>query len=141
MNPRTSAMSHQLFTYGSLMYPQVWQRVVRGMYRSVAAVVAGHARYGIIGETYPAMVEQADAVVSGVVYLDVDENDVARLDVFEGNAYQRTEVAATLSSGDILTVDAYIYLDKSRLSDALWTPETFQLQRFLETTCYKPDSK
>ncbi|MGZ5781655.1 MAG: gamma-glutamylcyclotransferase family protein, partial [Burkholderiaceae bacterium] len=70
-------MSHHIFTYGSLMFPQVWQRVVRGQYHSANAIVSGYARYTIVGETYPAIIEQAGATVHGVVYFDVDEQDVA----------------------------------------------------------------
>ena len=128
-------MSHHIFTYGSLMYQEVWQRVVRGNYRSADAMVSGYARYEIDGETYPAMVEQAGAAVSGVVYFDVDEHDTATLDMFEGMDYQRQSISAVFGSGEMLTVDAYIYLDRSRLSSAPWRSETFQLQHFLNTYC------
>jgi hypothetical protein len=45
------------------MFPQVWQRVVRGKYNSASAIVSDYARYAIIGETYPAMIGQTVATV------------------------------------------------------------------------------
>jgi len=124
------------------MFPQVWQRVVRGQYHSACAIVSGYARYAIAGETYPGMVEQAGAAVQGVVYFDVDEQDVAALDAFESSDYRRECVPARIGRHEVRAVEAYIYLDRARISDALWEAEKFQLQRFLDTYCAKqPDSK
>ncbi|MGZ3157630.1 MAG: gamma-glutamylcyclotransferase family protein [Burkholderiaceae bacterium] len=134
-------MPHHIFTYGSLMFPQVWQRVVRGHYHSVNATVYGYARYAIAGETYPAMIDQADASVTGVVYFDVDDEDVAVLDAFEGNDYRRECVPARIGTNEVRAVETYIYLDTSRISNAVWEPETFQLQRFLDTYCPTPPPK
>ena len=45
-----------LFTYGSLMFPQVWSVVVRGDYKKQSARLHGHQRRSIKGETYPAAI-------------------------------------------------------------------------------------
>jgi hypothetical protein len=123
------------------MFPQVWQRVVRGKYHSASAVVSGYARYAIVGETYPAMIEQKDATVYGIVYFDVDEYDVAVLDAFESTDYRRECVAARIGVNEMRAVEAYIYQDTSRISHAQWEPETFQLQYFLDTYCAKYAAK
>lgn len=123
------------------MFPQVWQRVVHGKYHSASAVVSGYARYAIIGETYPAMVERAGAVVHGVVYFDVNEDDVSMLDAFESVDYRRECVPAGIGTHEVRAVEAYIYVDTARISNAQWRPETFQLQNFLDTYCAKPDAK
>jgi gamma-glutamylcyclotransferase (GGCT)/AIG2-like uncharacterized protein YtfP len=117
------------------MFPQVWQRVVRGQYRSANAIVANHARYAITAETYPAMVRQHGNAVSGVLYFDVEEIDTQTLDEFESTDYRREKVLATLDTGELLEAETYIYLDKTRLTPELWRPETFQLQHFLDTYC------
>jgi len=117
------------------MFPPVWQRVVRGDYRSAAAVVSDHVRLAVVGETYPALVGRRGASVAGIVYFDVDENDIARLDAFEGTDYRRASVPAEMNAGDRVSVDTYLYLSTSKLSDALWQPESFDLHQFIQTYC------
>jgi gamma-glutamylcyclotransferase (GGCT)/AIG2-like uncharacterized protein YtfP len=127
-------MSSNIFTYGSLMFSDVWERVVHGRYRNAPATLAGHARYAITGETYPGMVARTDAVVTGVVYFDVAPEDLAALDAFEGEEYRR--VTVTVAQGDARTsADTYLYLPREKLSDSPWNPDAFQMQRFLATYC------
>ncbi|WP_019139836.1 gamma-glutamylcyclotransferase family protein [Noviherbaspirillum massiliense] len=128
-------MTIHVFTYGSLMFPEVWERVVRGRYRSAPASVAGHARYAVAGATYPGMVRNADDRVEGIVYFDVAPDDVAVLDAFEGSEYRRDMVEAVLASGASLSAGAFIYLLPGRLSALPWNPEAFQLHRFLQAYC------
>ena len=81
-----------VFTYGSLMYPRVWELVVSGHYRSLRGTVRGFERRRISGEVYPALVRGApESAVEGVLYLDVSAADVAALDRFEGEPYARVE--------------------------------------------------
>lgn len=128
-------MASHVFTYGSLMFPQVWQRVVRGGYRRADASAVGHARYAIAGETYPGMVAQAGASVQGVLYFDVEPRDLDALDFFEGADYRRDEIAVTLASGETVRAQTYLYLRAERLSASAWRPEDFQMARFLDTYC------
>jgi gamma-glutamylcyclotransferase (GGCT)/AIG2-like uncharacterized protein YtfP len=124
-------MTAHVFTYGSLMFAEVWQRVVRGDYRFVSAVLDGHARYEIAGETYPGMVPQAGAAVRGVLYFDVAPEDMAALDAFEGSEYRRETVNVRQEQGGMLSADTYLYLPRHKLSPAAWEPERFQMQRFI----------
>ncbi|HYD78527.1 MAG TPA: gamma-glutamylcyclotransferase family protein [Paucimonas sp.] len=124
-----------VFTYGSLMFPEVWRRVVRGDYRSGAGIVADCRRYAIERETYPGMVREAGAGVVGIVYFDVAADDLAALDVFEGADYRRETVAVRLENGAIVPAETYFYLATARLLDTPWDPDAFQMQRFLDTYC------
>ncbi|CAN5183957.1 hypothetical protein BH11PSE11_BH11PSE11_19410 [soil metagenome] len=124
-------MPRNVFTYGSLMFPQVWERVVSGSYRSAAATLAGHARLAIVGETYPGMIARDGGSTRGVVYFDVHERDVAVLDAFEGGDYRRVSVGLQLEDGELAAADTYLYLPVQRLASSAWVPEDFQVQRFL----------
>ncbi|MEO8937835.1 MAG: gamma-glutamylcyclotransferase family protein [Burkholderiaceae bacterium] len=124
-----------VFTYGSLMFPEVWSLVVTGDYRSMQARLDGHARFAIDGETYPGMVVTADAGVTGVVYLNVDDDDLARLDAFEGDEYRRDAVTIVGSDGTTHVAQAYLYLLEDRLLASAWKPDAFAMQRFIETYC------
>jgi gamma-glutamylcyclotransferase (GGCT)/AIG2-like uncharacterized protein YtfP len=128
-------MSTHIFTYGSLMFPQVWQRVVRGAYRSAPATLDGHARFEVTGQTYPGMVPVPGAQVRGLVYFDVDPADIALLDIFEGAAYRRKELEAVLADRSAVAISAYLYLDRSGLSQRPWDPEQFQIARFMASHC------
>lgn len=133
---RACNMNRHVFTYGSLMFADVWQRVVRGSYRSAPASMPGHARFAVKGETYPGMVPAAGATVRGVMYFDVAPRDIAALDAFEGADYRRADLQAVLDSGEAITASAYIYRDVQRLEHTGWRPEAFQMQRFLDTYCH-----
>ena len=86
-----------IFTYGSLMFPEIWQRVVRGDYRSAPATAPGYARYALADDTYPEMIVNEKATVEGVFYFDVDAQDVAALDAFEGSEYRRDSIDVVIN--------------------------------------------
>ncbi|MFC7288655.1 gamma-glutamylcyclotransferase family protein [Herminiimonas glaciei] len=124
-----------IFTYGSLMFPEIWQRVVRGNYRSATATLPGFARYALADDTYPGMVAQAEASVEGVLYYDVAPQDLAALDAFEGNEYRRETVNVVIESGETTIACTYIFLAEQRLSGLPWEPQAFQMSRFIGTYC------
>ena len=117
-----------VFTYGSLMFPVVWDRVVLGRYRSSEATVHGFQRLRIRGEQYPALIINPNAgTLTGRVYFDVTANDIARLDHFETSDYARVTIAVTLQ-GKALAADAYLALKPETLEQMEWSPETFELE-------------
>ena len=128
-------MSSHVFTYGSLMFDAVWSRVVQGRYRSIEGSVAEHARFAIDGEDYPGMVPYGNVQTTGLLYLDVDAVDLARLDAFEGDDYRREVVTVVAADGVAHEAQSYIYLRRDRLLGAPWEPGAFAMQRFLETYC------
>ena len=128
-------MKTNVFTYGSLMFAEVWQRVVRGHYQSHAATLNGYRRYAVRDDTYPGIIACPDSAVNGLVYTGVDADDLARLDEFEGELYLRIDAVAIDTQGYPANVQTYLCRDAECLSDQLWSPETFALSRFLETYC------
>jgi len=127
-----------IFTYGSLMFPSVMRAVTDHEFPSLKARLRDYARYKVIGEAYPGLTPLEGAVTEGVLYLDVDVLSVRRLDDFEGEFYERTQIPAETLEGDSLTANTYVikakYLD--RLSSEPWDPECFEkfdLFRFLTT--------
>ena len=127
-------MTRRVFTYGSLMFPEVWSLVVAGRYRRVDARLDGHARFAIRGEHYPGMVSVAGGQVAGVLYLDVDDADLARLDHFEGDDYVRRPVDVATDDG-MLRAETYVYRLHDRLLTSAWAPDAFAMQDFIATYC------
>jgi gamma-glutamylcyclotransferase (GGCT)/AIG2-like uncharacterized protein YtfP len=119
-----------VFTYGSLMFPEVWNRVVRGNYPFRPARLDHYRRHALVDVSYPAIVAEPGANVEGVLYLGVDEADVARLDAFEGAEYRRDSLVVSTESG-LMPAEAYVWLDASRLAGHPWLPEQFSISQFL----------
>lgn len=131
-------MSANVFTYGSLMFAEVWQPLVGGRYLSEPAVLPGYRRFAVPGVAYPGIVAAPGQEVAGLLYRDVAPDDLARLDLFEGAEYRRDALPVTLADGSVLVAETYVWLDHARLSDAAWLPEAFRLREFIMT--YAPAS-
>ncbi|HVL58850.1 MAG TPA: gamma-glutamylcyclotransferase family protein [Burkholderiaceae bacterium] len=115
-----------VFTYGSLMYDAVWEHVVGGRYRRSAAVLDGWRRLRVLDEAYPALVPGAGGRVGGVLYHDVEPQDLQRLDAFEGPEYDRVEVTVQLDDGRRCAAQVYRWIARDRLIPLEWDPEWFE---------------
>ena len=130
-------MTH-IFTYGSLMFKQVWAEVVRGEYGHFPGTISGFVRLSIQYEHYPAMLPgPVNSMVKGVLYLDIDSEDLIRLDRFEGSIYERRGVQV-MTDNNIYAAEAYVLKDSYRnlVSDQEWDPERFEdhgIHQFLGT--------
>ncbi len=116
-----------LFTYGSLMFPQVWTTVVRGEYKKQPARLHGHQRRSIKGETYPAAIAaSATDFIDGQLYMNINDEDMQRLDTFEGNDYEKIEAPVTLADNKIVTAEVYLYCHHERLAAQDWDVQWFE---------------
>lgn len=123
-----------VFTYGSLMYPEVWRRVTGAALDGVPARLAGHARFAIRGESYPGMIVSPAEEVKGVLYRDVGETALVALDAFEGPEYRRVNVRVACR-GDMVEAAAYLYLVPEKLSESPWEPRAFDPAGFIARHC------
>ena len=128
----------KIFTYGTLMIPEIMYAVTTRRFRFKNAILRGYARFTVKGESYPGIIPVADAVTKGIVYFDVDELSLERLDVFEGDLYQRTSILAEMERGEILNAEAYVVKPEFRnhLSSSEWNIKEFaqkHLEAFLAT--------
>ncbi|WP_028582552.1 gamma-glutamylcyclotransferase family protein [Desulfogranum japonicum] len=131
-------MSH-VFTYGSLMFPQVWNRVVQGRYNAQRVALRGFERKCVKGEEYPVIhpVDDTWSLVQGVLYRDVGEEDLQRLDVFEGEYYQRQTRMVMSEGGYVEPAEVYVvHEDFTHIIDHRpWDVERFKehgIQKFLQ---------
>src|SRR5262245_25048677 len=115
-----------VFTYGSLMFPEVWRIVAGREFRTVEGVVSGYSIFRVKDAAYPGIVADAGSVVRGLVYLDVDPQSLARLDTFEGEFYVRLSLPINCQDGDCRAADAYTIPDRNRhvLTAEPWTAES-----------------
>lgn len=119
-----------IFTYGSLMFDEIWSGVVEGTYDRLDGTLFGFERKSIRNEHYPAVIPgPITSSVEGVLYLDIQKEDLLRLDSFEGSFYRRQTVQIQ-TDNNIFAAEAYI-LDPSYrhvLSDETWDPKRFEAE-------------
>lgn len=130
-----AAEQAHVFVYGSLMYTPVWESVVSGNYAGAPAELRGYARYRVPGETYPAVIERAEEVVQGRLYLCVSKADLQRLDEFEGHEYTRKTVQVLDARGRLQLAQIYIWQKPELLDGVPWDVSLFEtegLGRFIQ---------
>jgi gamma-glutamylcyclotransferase (GGCT)/AIG2-like uncharacterized protein YtfP len=127
-----------VFTYGTLMFPEVWRAVVGQPFESVTGHAAGFAIYRVRDALFPGIIASGTTdSVRGVLYLDVDDRSVARLDRFEDDFYRRLTIVVDCDDGRQLEADAYVVPSQHRavLTDESWSGDGFlsrgDLDRFL----------
>lgn len=117
-----------VFTYGSLMFPEIWQVVVGREFGTIQGTVAGYSIYRVRRGSYPGMIASSkDDLVRGLVYLDVDAASIERLDRFEGRFYERVTLPTECSDGKPRAAEAYVVPERKRhgLTDETWSAEAF----------------
>ena len=132
-----------IFTYGSLMFHQVWSRVVAGSYERCEALLQGYDRKAVRGEAYPVLIPSSLlSQVQGIVYCDVSSSDLARLDHFEGEYYFRKTEQIITEEKKAVTAEVYVLKEEyySIISHKAWDPVHFSmtgihffLHRFMDT--------
>jgi len=123
-----------IFTYGSLMFPAVMKAVTGREFSSRNARVKNYARFRVKGESYPGLTPLEGAFTEGVLYLNIDDLSVKRLDDFEGKLYERARISAEALDGESSIAQAYLIKPQYRdqLSSEPWDPEHFEKADLLQ---------
>ena len=118
---------NNIFVYGSLMYSEVWDKIVSESYLNCAATIKGYERFAIQNEVYPAVIKSKGSEVEGLIWKDVNDEDLARLNEFEGEYYVLQSEKAIDDQGSLIPV--CFYLLKSQYHSILKN-ENWDIQRF-----------
>jgi gamma-glutamylcyclotransferase (GGCT)/AIG2-like uncharacterized protein YtfP len=124
-----------VFTYGTLMFPEVWQTVVGRLFETVEGTISGYKILRVKDAVFPGIAAASDTkAVRGVVYLDVNASSVARLDKFEDDFYQRKTLSVDCDDGRQRAAEAYVVPPTNFhvLTDEPWLRETFVTSGGLE---------
>lgn len=127
-----------LFTYGTLMFPEVWQRISIGEFPAQPASLRGYEIYYVKGALYPGIIRtDRDSIVSGLLYVGLDEDTLFELDTYESSFYKRIPVVALTADGTEQECHAYTVPDSRRdlLTDRHWDAVRFrenELEKYLE---------
>ncbi|KAF2663340.1 hypothetical protein BT63DRAFT_125127 [Microthyrium microscopicum] len=97
--------THTAFFYGTLMARSVLHRVIFGPSASdpnsttlhnlsfAPAILPNYQRHKVIGADYPAILEAQQSTVRGTLVRGLTQGDIWRLDLFEGDEYERRKVS------------------------------------------------
>ena len=130
-----------IFVYGSLLVPKIWNAVTLCPdLVSYPATLSGYAIFRVRNADFPCIVESPEATekVNGVIFLDVPDLSVKRLDAYEDSFYDRRSLNVTAAGLGDLSANAYCLStnsDASILSGDPWTLAWFEeaaLARFWE---------
>ncbi len=120
-----------LFTYGTLMFPEVWKRISIDRFPSQPAKLPGYAIYRVKDAVYPGIISaDKESVVDGVLYDGIDEDTLFELDTYESNFYERIPVLAYTADGLQVECQAYIVPNSRHemLSNEPWDADQFREQ-------------
>lgn len=131
-------MNHHLFVYGTLMLPEVSERVF-GLTSNEEATLHNYRRYKIwyCGKDlfYPAIIEEHNVSTEGILFRNLSSVEMQLIDEYEGDEYERRLVQV---QQNLETIDAWCYVWKPKLGFVLnedWKMEEFEakhLKDFLE---------
>jgi gamma-glutamylcyclotransferase (GGCT)/AIG2-like uncharacterized protein YtfP len=118
----------RLFTYGTLMLPEVMGAVCGATFPSETAVLVGYGQYRLKKEVFPAIIEKSGACTDGLLYHGIGKKAFERLDIFEGDLYSRREVQVMLTEGRAVCCFTYVLKDRHRrlLYDTPWSVQLFR---------------
>ena len=119
-----------IFTYGTLMFEEIWSRVVVEKYNKTPAILNGYDRKMARGEVYPVLFPSTGfSLVEGIVYIGVTDADLQELDTFEGEYYSRQPAEVLVREATKLPVQVYVLKEEyySVISHKDWDPARFRI--------------
>lgn len=121
-------MPFNLFTYGSLMLPEVLEKVCGAAHESVAAELIGWSRYRVAGEAYPGIIANPKSSVSGILWFGITSAELNLLDKFEGEQYQRISVTVYDRINKPYPAQTYAWCEQGGLTRQAWDLEQFRAE-------------
>jgi gamma-glutamylcyclotransferase (GGCT)/AIG2-like uncharacterized protein YtfP len=95
--------------------------------KPIAATLNGYQRLKFKERTFPGIIENKECTIDGMLYRNLDEQTLERLDYFEGVAYERCLVDVQV---DDEIEQAFVYVAKDEywdwLSDEEWDLDLFK---------------
>jgi gamma-glutamylcyclotransferase (GGCT)/AIG2-like uncharacterized protein YtfP len=144
------SQQHPLFVYGTLMAPEVVQTLIgrAPVGRPARLVDRSYARHPVKDHVFPGLIRRVnqdgggdgdggDSGVCGILYNDLNADEMTRLDAFEGEEYVKESCRVQLldkldDNSRLPTIEAILYrwanpVDELDLEQS-WSYETFRSQ-------------
>ena len=95
-----SGVAASLFVYGTLMSPNLINRVIGRVPKMVPAVLHNFHRYKIQDRPYPGIAEAKGSRVEGMFIESLDDEEFSKLDEYENIEYERIPVEVQLACNE-----------------------------------------
>ncbi len=120
-------MHNSVFTYGSLLFPEIMAAVAARSFPSRPALLSGYARYRVYNAPYPGIIACPQTCVTGRLYMQVDASSLKILDHFEGDLYERQTVEVRCDN-QLISAQTYVVApgQKKYLTAIPWDPDSFK---------------
>ena len=130
--PTNPSNNLPLFTYGTLMVPEVLEHVIGIELEQNFASLLNYQRYFVRSKVYPGIVIEKNAEVSGILYYGITNPNWEKLDFFEGDDYERIVVEVILENLKKQAANMYLFKKslQSRLTSRIWKPQSIDATRF-----------
>ncbi|MBN1986540.1 MAG: gamma-glutamylcyclotransferase [Prolixibacteraceae bacterium] len=132
-------MQH-LFVYGSLLFPELIEKLTGKNFSFLPAVLFGFQRLAVKGSDYPAIVPEVNKKVDGMLVLDVDRKSMMILTYFEGDEYRKDDVVV-FSENKNFNATAFVWNENLKLLEKFdWDLFSFRetsLKAYLESVVPK----
>ena len=131
---------HRLFVYGTLEFPQVIKKLLGVTLVGEYAELPGYERFMLVNKNYPGIIRNSMARVDGILYEGVTAKQLALLDRYEDDFYERCRVVVETVNAQSVAAWTYIIplRHKRALSNKPWNRDDFMrthLKRFLNVRC------
>lgn len=97
-----------VFSYGSLMFPEVFTALTGREYQFEGVTLPGFERRAIIGKIYPGLRGDSDTFTDGRLWFDLDDEAMRILDLFEDPRYDRRTVEVASLTRGLVEARAYV---------------------------------
>ena len=121
-------MTQHVFTYGTLIFPDIMEAVTGHHFEACAGTLHGYSRYALRDVDYPGIIPNSQGHTEGVLYFNVDDRALHRLDAFEDQFYARERLKIETKQGDhsALVYTLTPLAAQSLLTKEPWCPQTFE---------------
>lgn len=117
-----------VFTYGTLMDADIMAAVCGHRGEAEAAHLKHYQRKQVKNEHYPAIIAKPMKKTNGLLYRNVSEVAIEKLDEFEGDQYRREIVTLHLANGKQQPAFCYVWRNELR---SLISTQDWSFERFL----------
>jgi gamma-glutamylcyclotransferase (GGCT)/AIG2-like uncharacterized protein YtfP len=117
------------FVYGTLLDTDILNTVLnRDLCESQMqfASVSGFQKYTYPGDSFPILIQSANETVEGALLFNLSEQDLQRMDFYEGDEYGFGQIEAMLADGTKVNALYNKAAGNGINSDVLWTLEHWQ---------------
>jgi len=119
-------MKRNLFTYGTLQFPQVLKKITGKRFAMAPAVLNGYKRLLVKGTDYPAIIENTNSKVYGNLLKNVDQVSMKSIFEFEGIDYELKHLKVEVGS-ELFSAVAFVWrADFNLLDKTDWDKDEFE---------------